>query len=98
MSPRWYDGRTGDFLALDTGGRAIARPWATALAGLVDVGYAKATGHSVQINLPKTAATPEMPFERNVPGWSNTIERNRARAYFIAYAAAMARSAERRVG
>src|ERR671915_921195 len=62
MSPRWYDQRTGDYLALDTGGGAIARLWATALAGRVDTGYVKATGHSVQINLPKTAATPEMQF------------------------------------
>jgi hydrogenase large subunit len=90
MSPRWYDQRTGDYLALDTGGGAIARLWATALAGLVDVGYVKATGHSVQINLPKSDAFPEMQFEWNVPQWSNTIERNRARIYFVAYSAAMA--------
>ena len=53
MSPRWFDGK--DHLALDTGGGPLARLWATALAGLVDIGYVKATGHSVQINLPKTA-------------------------------------------
>jgi hydrogenase large subunit len=90
MSPRWHDGRTGDFLALDTGGGPLARLWATALAGRVDTGYVKATGHSVEINLPKTAATPEMQFEWNIPQWSNTIERDRARVYFIAYAASMA--------
>ena len=55
MSPRWYDKRTGDHLALDTGGGPIARFWATALAGIVDIGYIKATGHSVKIYLPKTA-------------------------------------------
>ena len=33
MSPRWFDKRTGDHLALDTGGGPIARFWATALAG-----------------------------------------------------------------
>ena len=55
MCPRWLDKRTGDHLALDTGGGAIARLWATALAGLVDMGYVKATGNSVIINLPKTA-------------------------------------------
>ena len=55
MSPRWFDKRTGDHLALDTGGGPIARFWATALAGLVDIGYIKATGHSVKIYLPKTA-------------------------------------------
>ena len=41
MSPRWYDKRTGDYLALDTGGGPIARFWATALAGIVDIGYIK---------------------------------------------------------
>jgi hydrogenase large subunit len=90
MSPRWYDKRTGDHLALDTGGGAIARLWATALAGMVDIGTIKATGNSVQINLPKTAAMPETNFEWKVPEWSNAIERDRARIYFIAYAAAAA--------
>ena len=51
MSPRWLDKRTGDHLALDTGGGPIARLWSTALAGLVDIGYIKATGHSVKIYL-----------------------------------------------
>jgi hydrogenase large subunit len=89
MSPRWYDQRTGDYLALDTGGGPIARLWPTALAGLVDVGYVKSTGHSVQINLPKTALMPEAHFEWNIPKWSNAIERDRARIYFLAYATAM---------
>ena len=90
MSPRWYDKRTGDHLALDTGGGPIARFWATALAGLVDIGYVKATGHSVKIYLPKTAMLPEVEFEWKIPKWSNAIERDRARTYFQAYAAAAA--------
>jgi hydrogenase large subunit len=90
MSPRWYDERTGDYLALDTGGGAIARLWATALANKVDTPYVKATGHSVEINLPRSAQLPEMTFEWKVPQWSNAIERNRARIYFVAYAAGMA--------
>jgi hydrogenase large subunit len=90
MSPRWLDKRTGDHLALDTGGGPIARLWVTALAGLVDIGYVKATGHSVKINLPKTALKPAVEFEWKVPKWSNTIERDRARTYFQAYAAAAA--------
>jgi len=49
MSPRWYDKRTKSHLAMDTGGGPIARLWATALAGLVDIGYVKATGTSVKI-------------------------------------------------
>jgi hydrogenase large subunit len=88
MSPRWYDG--SDHLALDTGGGAIARLWSTALNGLVDIGYVRATGSSVQINLPKTALKPEVSFEWKIPQWSNTIERDRARTYFQAYAAAAA--------
>jgi hydrogenase large subunit len=90
MSPRWLDKRTGDHLALDTGGGPIARLWATALAGLVDIGYIKATGHSVKIYLPKTMSKPEVEFEWKVPKWSNAIERDRARTYFQAYAAACA--------
>jgi hydrogenase large subunit len=89
MSPRWFDGK--DHLSLDTGGGPLARLWATALAGLVDIGYVKATGNSVQINLPKTALKGPVSFEWKVPQYgSNTIERNRARTYFQAYAAACA--------
>jgi hydrogenase large subunit len=90
MSPRWYDQRTGDYLALDTGGGPIARLWSTALAGLVDIGYIKATGQSVKIYLPKTMLLPEVEFEWKIPKWSNAIERDRARTYFQAYAAAAA--------
>ena len=90
MSPRWYDKRTKEHLALDTGGGPIARLWATALAGLVDIGYIKATGQSVKIYLPKTASLPEVEFEWKIPKWSNAIERDRARTYFQAYAAAAA--------
>jgi hydrogenase large subunit len=88
MSPRWYDGK--DHLALDTGGGPIARLWATALSGLVDIGYVKATGNSVVINLPKTSLRPEARLEWKIPKWSNTIERDRARTYFQAYAAGCA--------
>ncbi len=88
MSPRWFDGK--DHLALDTGGGPIARLWSTALSGLVDIGYVKATGHSVVINLPRTMTKPETTFEWKIPQWSNALERNRARTYFQAYAAAVA--------
>src|SRR5215467_6761683 len=90
MSPRWLDQRSGDHLALDTGGGPIARRSSTALSGLVDIGYIKATGHSVQINLPKTMTKPETTFEWKIPQWSNALERNRARTYFQAYMAAAA--------
>jgi hydrogenase large subunit len=88
MSPRWFDGK--NHLALDTGGGPIARLWATALSGLVDIGYIKATGDSVVINLPRTMSKPETTFEWKIPKWSNAIERNRARTYFQAYSAAAA--------
>jgi hydrogenase large subunit len=89
MSPRWFDGK--DHLALDTGGGPLARLWAVALASLVDIGYVKATGHSVQINLPKTALKGPVQLEWKIPQHgSNTIERDRARTYFQAYAAACA--------
>ncbi|HXS68102.1 MAG TPA: nickel-dependent hydrogenase large subunit [Candidatus Polarisedimenticolia bacterium] len=91
MSPRWLDKRTGDHLALDTGGGPIARLWTTALAGLVDLGYVKAPGDkTIRIRLPKTATKPEKEFVWKIPQWSNAIERNRARSYFQAYAAAVA--------
>jgi hydrogenase large subunit len=93
MSPRWLDERTGEHLALDTGGGAFARLYATALAGLVDTGYVKATGNSVEINLPGTSTMPDTRFEWKIPSperGSNTLERGRARAYFIAYSAAQA--------
>jgi hydrogenase large subunit len=90
MSPRWLDPRTGDHLALDTGGGPIARLWSTALSGLVDTGYVKATGNSVKIRLPKSAQLPEVELEWKIPKWANTVERDRARVYFVAYSAAMA--------
>jgi hydrogenase large subunit len=89
MAPRWFDGT--DYLAADTGGGPIARLWATALGGLVDIGgYVRSTGHSVQINLPRTMSKPAVSFEWKIPQWSNAIERNRARTYFQAYCAAAA--------
>jgi hydrogenase large subunit len=90
MSPRWFDQRTGDHLALDTGGGPIARLWSTALSGLVDIGYVKAPGDgTVRIRLPKTMTKPEMELTWRIPQWSNALERNRARTYFQAYAAAV---------
>jgi len=90
MSPRWFDPQSGEMLPLETGGGPLARLWSTALAGLVDTPYVKATGSSVRIQLPRSANLPETEFEWKVPQWCNTIERDRARMYFVAYAAAMA--------
>jgi hydrogenase large subunit len=88
MAPRWFDGK--DHLALDTGGGPIARLWATALGNIVNTDHLKSTGHSVQIHLPRSALKPAVTFEWKIPQWSNAIERNRARTYFQAYAAAAA--------
>src|SRR5919202_6426664 len=90
MSPRWYDARTGVHMALDPGGGAIARLYVTALSNLVDTPYVKSTGRSVQITLPRSEKLPETTLEWTIPQWSNAIERDRARAYFVAYAAGMA--------
>lgn len=90
MSPRWLHPQTGDHLALDTGGGPLARFWVTALARKVDVGYVKATGTGVEINLPRTVSLPETRLTWKIPKWSNTLERNRARTYFQAYSAALA--------
>ena len=77
MSPRWYDQRTGDHLALDTGGGPIARLWSTALSGLVDIGYVKATGHSVQDQSSQDGAASRKPsssgrFRSGATRWSGT--------------------------
>jgi len=90
MSPRWFDERTGKLLALDSGGGGLARLWTTALAARVDIGYVEATGRSVRIRLPKSANHAETELEWTIPAWSNTLERDRARSYFQAYAAACA--------
>jgi len=90
MSPRWKNPKNGELLPLDTGGGALARLWTTALANKVDVGYVKATGSSVEINLPRSGTSPETKLVWKTPRYSNTIERDRARTYFQAYAAAMA--------
>jgi hydrogenase large subunit len=90
MSPRWFDAQSQSHLALDSGGGPLARLWVTALAGLVDIGTVKATGQSIKIFLPRTAALPETELEWKIPRWANTLERNRAPTYFQAYAAAAA--------
>src|SRR6185295_18056520 len=90
MAPRWFDSASGVHLPLDTGGGPLARFWVTALAGIVDIGYVKATGKSVRIFLPKSQNLPATEFEWKIPRWSNTLERDRARTYFQAYAAAAA--------
>ena len=87
VSPRIYDERTDTHVCCDTGGGPFARQWCTAKAGLVDFGYAKATGESIQMVLPRTASSPETELEWKIPEKSNAIERDRARSYHQAYSA-----------
>jgi hydrogenase large subunit len=90
VSPRWFDARSQAFLALDTGGGPLARLWVTALAGRAQFGSIKAGDGKITIGLPRTANLPEVELEWRIPRWANTLERNRARTYFQAYAAAAA--------
>ena len=95
MSPRWFDGT--DHLALDTGGGPIARLWSTALSGLVDIGLRQ--GHRPQRGdqpAEDGAASPRSPSSGRSRSGRNTIERDRARTYFQAYAAAAALTSSRR--
>ena len=77
-APRW------DRQAMEAG--AYSRLWSTAVARkLPDSPFIEATGHSLRIRLPK-GALPEMEMEWRVPkdNW-NAFERNRARAYCLAF-------------
>ena len=91
MSPRWHDKRTGKHLAARHRRRAARAP-VDDRAGQHGrpALRARPPGTSVEITLPKTGDSAEMQLEWKIPKWANTIERDRARAYFIAYAAAMA--------
>lgn len=78
-APRW------DRLAMETG--PYSRMWNTALAQKLPANdFIEATGHSLRLHLPQ-AATPALDLEWHVPEQWNAFERNRARAYAIAYTA-----------
>jgi len=66
----------------------LARMWVTAKAGLVNLELVKATRGTVEITLPKSMM-PSMSFTWKIPPKPNTLERLRARAYFLAYSAAV---------
>ena len=76
-APRW------DRLAMETG--PYSRMWVTALANkLPHRRFIDATGHSLVMDVPK-AATPAARLEWQVPDTWGAFERNRGRAYAIAY-------------
>ena len=89
-APRWYDRKTGEQFALDSGGGGLARLWSTALNHKLNLKYAQSTGASVKIRLPQSASFGETEFEWKIPRWNNVLERNRARTYSQAFAAALA--------
>ena len=81
-APRW------DRLAMETG--PYSRMWNTAVARKMPQNdFIEATGHSLRMRLPK-AMTPELELEWRVPEDWNALERNRARAYAVAYSALVA--------
>jgi len=81
-APRW------DRVAMETG--PYSRMWNTALAQKMPKNdWIEATGHSLKMRLPR-AATPALELEWHVPDQWNAFERNRARAYAIAYTALVA--------
>ena len=80
-APRW------DRSAMEAG--AYARLWCTAAAGKLPWNrYLESTGHSLRIRIPR-ASKPAMEMEWHVPQEWNAFERNRARAYCIAYTSAV---------
>ena len=81
-APRW------DRLAMETG--PYSRMWNTAVAQKMPKNdFIEATGHSLKMRLPR-ATTPELELEWHVPQDWNALERNRARAYAVAYTALVA--------
>ena len=87
-SPRIYDKRTDTYVACDTGGGPFARQWVTAKAGLVDIGYLKATGEQHPDGAAEDGrACPRWSSSGRCPEKSNAIERDRARTYHQAYSA-----------
>ena len=63
-SPRIYDKRTDTYVCCDTGGGPFARQWVTAKAGLVDLGFLKATGDEHPDDAPEDG--------RACPRWSSS--------------------------
>ena len=67
----------------------LARQWITALAGKLDNEFIRAVPGGLQIDLPK-GGRPAATLSWRIPDGVNTLERNRARAYHIAYSGMVA--------
>ena len=80
----WATTPTWDRHTFEAG--AYARVYISALAKkLPPSEYFESTGHSLKLNLPKGTKLPAMTLEWKVPKVWNAFERNRARAYAVAF-------------
>jgi hydrogenase large subunit len=75
-APRW------DREAMESG--PLARQWITAIAGKLQNEFIRATDGGLEIDLPKGERDAVTLFWR-IPARPNALERNRARAYHVAY-------------
>ncbi len=83
-APRW------DRVAVEAG--VYVRMWTTAAAQKLPANpFIESTGHSLKMVVPK-GRLPETELEWHIPDEWNAIERNRARAYAVAYTALVALS------
>lgn len=80
----WATTPTWDRHTFEAG--AYARVYISALAKkLPPSQYVESTGHSLKLNVPKGGKLPAMTLEWKVPEVWNAFERNRARAYAVAF-------------
>ena len=80
----WSTTPTWDRHTFEAG--AYSRVYISALAKkLPPSKYVESTGHSLKLNVPKGSKLPAMTLEWNVPDVWNAFERNRARAYAVAF-------------
>ena len=80
----WSTTPTWDRHTFEAG--AYSRVYISALAQkLPSSDYVQSTGHSLKLNIPKGSKLPAMNLEWHIPKIWNAFERNRARAYAVAF-------------
>ncbi|KNG92198.1 nickel-dependent hydrogenase large subunit [Pseudaestuariivita atlantica] len=80
----WSTTPTWDRMTFEAG--AYARVYISAMAQKIpESEYFESTGHSLKLNIPKGEALPAANLEWHVPDVWNAFERNRARAYAVAF-------------